>query len=133
MNGSFFEMSREKKSLAAHYRQGIDGEEAAVAYLCTKGYEIWGRNFRYRRAEIDILAYGDGVLVVVEVKTRTRGFYKSLSNTVSPLKIQRLVRAANHYVRINGLELEVRFDIIQLCGKPGNYDIIHLRNAFYHF
>ena len=133
MNGSFFEMIREKKSLAAHYRQGIYVEEAAVAYLCTKGYEICVRNYLYLRAEIDILAFGDGVLVVVEVKTRTRGFYKSLSNTVSPLKIQRLVRAANHYVRINGLELEVRFDIIQLCGKPGNYDIIHLRNAFYHF
>lgn len=133
MNGTFLEMSRGKKTLAAHFRQGVEGEEAAVAYLCTQGYEIWGRNYRFRRAEIDILAFRDGVLIVVEVKTRTRGFYKSLSHTVSPLKIQRLVRAADHYVRTNSLETEVRFDIIQLCGKPGNYDIVHLRNAFYHF
>lgn len=130
---AFMVMSREKRTLAAHYRQGVDGEESAVVYLCAKGYEIWGRNYRYRRAEIDILAFKDGVLVVVEVKTRTRGFYKSLSHTVSPLKIQRLVRAANHYVRTNGLDLEVRFDIIQLCGKPGNYHIVHHQNAFYHF
>jgi len=130
---AFLAMNRGKKTVAAHYRQGLDGEEAAVAYLCAKGYEIWGRNYRFRRAEIDILAFMDGVLVVVEVKTRTRGFYKSLSHTISPLKIQRLVRAADHYIRANGLEIEVRFDIIQLCGKPGNYDIVHLRNAFYHF
>jgi putative endonuclease len=133
MNGNFLEMSLRKKVLAAHYRQGRDGEEAAVDYLCAEGYEIRGRNYRFRRAEIDILAFRDGVLVVVEVKTRTRGFYKSLSHTISPSKIQRLVRAADHFVRANGLETEVRFDIIQLCGKPGNYDIVHLRNAFYHF
>ena len=133
MNGIFLAMNHGKKTLAAHYRQGIDGEEAAVAYLCAQGYEIWGRNYRFRRAEIDILAFRDGVLVVVEVKTRTRGFYKSLSHTVSPIKIQRLVRAADHFVRSNGLETEVRFDIIQLCGTSGTYDIVHLQNAFYHF
>ncbi|MGB5402564.1 YraN family protein [Robiginitalea sp.] len=126
-------MNWNKKTLAAHYRQGMEGEEAAVAYLCAKGYEIWGRNYRFRRAEIDILAFRDEVLVVVEVKTRTKGFYKSLSHTVSPLKIQRLVRAADHFVRAHGLDLEVRFDIIQLCGKPGNYELTHLQNAFYHF
>ncbi|MGB5314631.1 MAG: YraN family protein [Robiginitalea sp.] len=126
-------MNRKKRTLAAHYRQGVAGEEAAAAYLCAKGYEIWGRNYRFRRAEIDILAFGDGVLVVVEVKTRTRGFYKTLSHTVSPLKIQRLVRAADHYVRAHGLDIEVRFDIIQLCGKPGNYELVHLKNAFYYF
>jgi len=133
MNYIFLEMNREKKALAAHYRQGMAGEEAAVAYLCEKGYEIWDRNYRFRRAEIDILAFRGGVLVVVEVKTRTKGFYKSLSHTISPLKIRRLVRAADHFVRAHGLEIEVRFDIIQLCGKPGNYELVHLQNAFYHF
>lgn len=111
----------------------MEGEEAAVAFLVSMGYEIRERNYRFRRTEIDILAFRDGLLVVVEVKTRTRGFYESLSYTVPPLKIRRLVRAADHYVRANGLELEVRFDILQLCGNRGNYQITHLQNAFYHF
>jgi putative endonuclease len=133
MNDNFLEMDRKKKSLATHYRRGMEGEEAAAAYLCSRGYEISERNYRFRKAEIDILAYKEGVLVVVEVKTRTKGFYEPLSHTVSRLKIQRLVRAANHFVRERGLEVEVRFDVIQLCGQSGNYELQHLENAFYFF
>ena len=126
-------MVQKKKTLAAHYKQGMDGEEAAVAYLCSRGYQIYSRNYRFRKAEIDILAFKEGILAVVEVKTRTRGFYEPLSHTVSRLKIGRLVRAANHFVRERGLEVEVRFDVIQLRGQSGNYSLEHLENAFYFF
>jgi putative endonuclease len=133
MNDNLQEMIQKKRTLAVHYRQGMDGEEAAAIYLYSQGYEIRGRNYRFRKAEIDILAFKEGVLVVVEVKTRTKGFYEPLSHTVSRLKIQRLVRAANHYVREKGLEVEVRFDVIQVFGQCGNYELRHLENAFYFF
>lgn len=116
-----------------HYERGMDGEAQAAAYLRQQGYEILCRNFRYQRAEIDILARRGTTLVVVEVKTRTNHFYEALSDTVSKKKIARLVRAADYFVRERGLEVEVRFDIIQLTGTPGRYALIHWEDAFYYF
>lgn len=116
-----------------HYRRGMEGEEQAVAYLKGKGYEILCRNYRFQRAEIDILARLGTILVVAEVKTRTDEFYEALSDTVSRTKIGRLVKAADHFVRERGLDVEVRFDIIQLTGTPGSYTLIHWEDAFYHF
>jgi putative endonuclease len=123
----------EQKGVPTHYERGMEGELQAVAYLKREGYEILCRNYRYQRAEIDILAMRLGILVVVEVKTRTDDFYEALSDTVSKTKIARLVRAADFYVRERGLEVEVRFDIIQLTGTPGRYTVTHWEDAFYHF
>ena len=123
----------ESKGGPTHYERGMEGEQQAVAYLRREGYEILYRNYRYQRAEIDILAMRGSVLVVVEVKTRTDQFYEALSDTVSKTKIGRLVRAADFFVRERGLEVEVRFDIIQLTGTPGRYTVTHWEDAFYHF
>jgi len=116
-----------------HYERGMEGEEQAVAYLKREGYAILCRNYRYQRAEIDILAKCGALLVVVEVKTRTDHFYEALSDTVSKSKIARLVKAADYFVRERGLDVEVRFDIIQLTGTPGGYTLIHWEDAFYYF
>ena len=116
-----------------HYERGMNGEARAVAYLKREGYEILYRNYRFQRAEIDILALHGDSLVVVEVKTRSAHFYEALSDTVSRAKIARLVRAADHFVRERGLDVEVRFDIIQLTGTPGKYTLTHWEDAFYYF
>ncbi|EAR16255.1 hypothetical protein RB2501_05135 [Robiginitalea biformata HTCC2501] len=112
---------------------GREGEDYAVRYLLASGYRILCRNYRYRRAEIDVLAFREGVLVVIEVKTRTRAFYEALSRSIPRSKIARLVRAADHYVRSNGLRAEVRFDIIQVIRLREGYRLVHLEDAFYFF
>ncbi len=115
------------------YESGMAGEDAAVSYLLSVGYKILSRNFRYRRAEIDILALKDHCLAVVEVKTRSTEFYERLSQCIPKPKIRRIVKAADHYVRLRGLSVEVRFDIIQVEGKAGDYRLTHTKDAFYHF
>ena len=112
---------------------GRDGEGAAAAFLQARGYEILSRNFYYHRAEIDILARKDTWLVVVEVKTRTGGFYEALTESVPRTKIRRLTRAAHAFVRNHGLELEVRFDIVQVIRRQGEFRCIHTPDAFYFF
>ncbi|MFM1878146.1 MAG: hypothetical protein RLZZ241_1012 [Bacteroidota bacterium] len=112
---------------------GYLGEDAAVAFLKLKGYQILERNYRYRRAEIDILASLGGILAVVEVKTRTGGFYEALTDSISRPKISRLVLASHHFVRERRLNLEVRFDIIQIIRESDGLQIIHLEDAFYFF
>jgi putative endonuclease len=112
---------------------GYGGEDAAVAFLKEKGYGILDRNYRYRRAEIDIVACTGTLLVIVEVKTRTGSFYEALTDSISRTKINRIVLAAHHYVREHRLDLEVRFDIVQIIRKNGENVLIHLEDAFYFF
>ncbi len=115
------------------HKLGKLGETMAVNYLKDTGYIIKARNFRYLKAEIDIIAQKENVLAIVEVKARNSSFYEDLSATVSNKKRSLLVLAANHYVMENNLDLEVRFDIITIVIDHGKHTIEHLDNAFYHF
>ena len=115
------------------HQLGKLGERMAVNYLKEAGYLIKERNFRYLKAEIDIIARKENVLAIVEVKTRNSSFYEDLLVTVSNKKRSLLVLAANHYVLENQLDLEVRFDIITVVVNSGGATIEHLDNAFYHF
>lgn len=112
---------------------GYEGEDAAAAFLEDQGYRILDRNYRFRKAEIDILASRGSILAVVEVKTRTGGFYEALTDSIPKSKINRLVIAAHHYVRERHINLEVRFDIIQIIRESSGLHLIHLEDAFYFF
>ena len=56
--------------MAAHNELGKEGEEAASAYLSSRGYRIRHRNWHVGKLELDIIAEKDGEMIVVEVKTR---------------------------------------------------------------
>ena len=112
---------------------GRRGEDLAANYLNSKGYQILNRNFRYRKAEIDIIARKKDILAMVEVKTRNEGFYEAISETISKKKRNLLVMAADHYVLAENLNLEVRFDIITLIKGKQGYSVEHIPDAFYHF
>ncbi len=112
---------------------GRAGEDQAVAYLEGRGYAILHRNYHYRKAEIDIIARKGRWLVIVEVKTRTGSFYEALSDSVTRLKISRLVRAAHHFAGERRLGLEIRFDIIQVFRHGHAYRLVHHPDAFYFF
>ena len=112
---------------------GKKGETLAVNYLINKGYQILNRNFRYRKAEIDIIARKKEILAMIEVKTRNEGFYEGISETISIKKRNLMVSAADHYVTVNSLDLEVRFDIITLIKQDQGFLIEHIPDAFYHF
>ena len=53
--------------MAEHYELGNKGEQLAVNYLINKGYKIVERNWRFQKAEIDIIATKDKILISVEV------------------------------------------------------------------
>ena len=119
--------------MAEHNEFGREGEEMAVAYLLDKGYRILQRNYRYQKAEIDIIAQKGDVLAVVEVRTRSSDRIISIADTITPKKIRHLVNAANAFVRSHGLELEVRFDVIAILKNARVSKVEHLKDAFYHF
>jgi putative endonuclease len=119
--------------MATHNVFGKQGEKAAIAYLIEKGYEILETNYRYLKAEIDIIARKELVLAVVEVKSRSSKNIKPIAETVTKKKINLLVMAADHFVTEHALNVEVRFDIVTIFKKTGNLEIEHLKSAYYHF
>ncbi len=120
--------------MAHHNELGKIGEQLAVDYLLKNGYEILERNFFYDKAEIDIIAQKEeGIIVVVEVKTRNSAFFGDPQSFVTKGKIKLLVKAANEYMVINNLDKEVRFDIIAVLKNKTTEKLEHIENAFYHF
>lgn len=119
--------------MGAHNEFGKLGEQMAAEYLIRNGYKIRYRNYRYLKAEIDILAQKEGVLAVVEVKSRSSDELQEIAETVNKKKIGLLVSAADHYVIENDLDVEVRFDIITILKKGKKFQLEHLEDAFFHF
>ena len=119
--------------MAQHNDLGNLGEQAAVAYLLNKEYEIIETNWRYKKAEIDIIAKTNQTLVCVEVKTRSSNHIAEPENFVNQKKISLLIDAINQYVEQKEINLDIRFDIISILYINNKYTIKHIENAFYHF
>jgi len=119
--------------MAVHNDIGKFGEDLAVEYLQKNGYEILETNWRFQKAEIDIIAQKSGVLVVVEVKTRSSIAFGLPQDFVKPKKIQLLVKAVNEFIISNDLDVSVRFDIIAVFKEEEIFKIEHIEDAFYHF
>jgi|SRR5690625_4249132 len=120
--------------MASHNELGKLGEDMAVAHLQAKGYTILTRNYRFDKAEIDIIAQREeDTIVMVEVKTRNSNFFGDPQSFVTTRKIKSLVKAAHEYVIANEIEAEVRFDIIAILKNQHQESLQHFKNAFYHF
>ncbi|MEL4456660.1 YraN family protein [Lutimonas vermicola] len=119
--------------MASHNELGILGEQLALDYLVKKGFSIREKNWRFQKAEVDIIAQKDDILAVVEVKTRSSNFFGEPQDFVRDHKIKLLTKAIDHYVQTEDLDVEVRFDVIGIVKKDLDTSIIHLEDAFYHF
>jgi len=120
-------------TMGKHNDFGKLGEEKAKNFLIKKGYAIKAKNYRYLKAEIDIIAQKDSILAIIEVKSRSSEFLQNIAETVNQKKIQLLVSAANNYVIENDLDVDVRFDIITILKKGNDFQLEHLKDAFYYF
>ncbi|WP_028296259.1 YraN family protein [Olivibacter sitiensis] len=120
--------------MAKHLQLGKDGEQAALQFLQKKGYELVWKNWKVGPLEVDLIMRDGGVLVFVEVKTRTRMDYGLPYESVNRQKQAKLLRAANKYLEINAYEGEIRFDIVSIFALKGNtFDIRHIPDAFWPY
>ena len=97
---------------------GLRGEELAARYLEKAGFRILDRNWRAGRYELDIVAERDGVLHVVEVKTRRAGGLTAPEDALTPAKFRSLCRGAALYIERYGLDMEVAFDLVAVDNYP---------------
>lgn len=119
--------------MATHNDLGKKGEAFAISYLQEKEYVILEQNYRYLKAEVDIIAQKGNDLIAVEVKTRSSLSFGNPQDFVNKKKIQLLVKAMDYYVINNDLDVEVRFDIIAIHQAADKMHIEHLEDAFLYF
>ncbi len=117
-----------------HLRLGRWGERRAERFLRRQGLKILGRRVRVgKKDEIDLLARQGGVLVIIEVKTRSEEGLEPPRRAVDFHKQNHLNRAALHYARrLHPPPEALRFDIVEVIGRPGGPAprIRHHPNAF---
>lgn len=104
------------------------GEDIAARYLMRKGYRIRERNYRAMHGEIDIIAEKDGMVIFVEVKTRTNMKYGTPAEAVNAQKQRMLLKTA--YAYLKGAACAVRFDVIEVLYRKETAYIHHIENAF---
>ena len=112
-------------------QQGQEGEQLAVRHLKRMGYRIVCRNYRSPFGEIDIIARHRGVLVFVEVKSRSTETFGSPKLAVTPAKQRKLSQVAWHYLQQHNLtQASARFDVITISSSKGAPFFEVIENAF---
>jgi putative endonuclease len=120
--------------MAEHNDFGNLAEDLAVEYLEKKNYRIIARNFRYQKAEIDIVAEFDDLIVVTEVKARSYNTLIEPQEAVTKKKIKSIVMCTDFFMQDRTIDKEVRFDIITvLPDEKGVMQLTHIQDAFQSF
>jgi putative endonuclease len=116
-----------------NHRQRIGrwGEETAAQYLISNGYTILDRNVRSAHGEIDLVATKEGLLVFVEVKTRSSHSFAYPEDSVTRRKQAYLLFSAEEYLQAHpGSGDSWQFDVISVVGHPhGEVQIEHFENV----
>ena len=81
---------------------GALGEDFVAKYLVAKNYQILDRNWRIRDGEIDLVAMSEnGIVVFIEVKTRTSITFGHPLEAITRDKAYRLQRLALAWLTVH--------------------------------
>ena len=123
--------------MAEHNELGNIGEIRAQNYLVSKGYTIRHNNWhnitpsgKQGNLELDIVAENDGMLIVVEVKTRSTETFEHPEEAITIRKIRNIVNATHEYIFQFDWQGETRFDVISVIPHGQDFLIEHIEDAF---
>jgi putative endonuclease len=121
-----------KQYLPLHLRRGNDAETVAEKYLTGQGLHLISRNYYCKAGEIDLLMQESGTLVFVEVRFRSNPFFGSAAESITPQKIQRIRKSAEHFLLANPHfeQLYKRFDVLALSAQSSKDEILWIKDAF---
>lgn len=134
--GAFVARQRHRGRMRVKDAVGRFGEDLAANHLEAAGLVVLDRNWRCPDGELDIVATDAGVLVFVEVKTRSRLGFGDPSEAVNAAKQARLRRLALRWLdehRDGGGQYwpQVRFDVVAIVRlAPGGPALRHIKGAF---
>lgn len=109
---------------------GTKGEEIAVEYLQKNGFEIVATNWTIGHKEIDIITKQEDFYIFVEVKTRTTLKQGMPEESISKKKIESVTEAARFFLYDKSYK-DIRFDVIAIVMNENEYELVHIKDAFY--
>ena len=110
---------------------GKKGEDYVCRYLKKNGAEILCRNYSCRFGEIDIIAKKGDILIFTEVKMREENALVLPVEAVDIRKQQRILKAAQAYIKFSSCLLQPRFDVAAVTSKNGRPVLVeYYENAF---
>ena len=104
--------------MAKHNDIGKQGEELAVDYFASNGYEILYRNWRKGHWEIDLIVCKKNILHIIEVKTRSTDKYGYPEEEVTVSKFRYLTSAAEEFLFQHPKWQRIQFDILSITLEP---------------
>ena len=113
---------------------GKFGEKKAKEFLESKGYELLTSNFRYDRAEVDLIFKDEKnkIIIFVEVKTRRNREFGEPEESINKTKQNQIKKAAEGFVSENEkfLDYDLRIDTVSVFMDGKGITINHTENAF---
>ena len=114
---------------------GRAAEDLAAQHLAAQGAEVLLRNFRRRTGELDLVALHGGVVLVVEVRLRSRDDYGGGAASVDARKQRRLIRTTQQLLqsRPDLARRPLRFDVMVVTpddAAPDGRRLEWIRHAF---
>lgn len=116
--------------MSESYNFGSIAETEVANFLTKKNYKILERNWRFSHLEIDIISKIENFIIITEVKAR-KNKYLNFDEIISLKKQQNLITAAEKYLDLMELDLELRFDVAFVTTKNSQLQIEYIENAFY--
>lgn len=118
--------------MARHNDIGKQGEDLAVAWLESKGFTIFDRNYNFEKAEIDIVAFVPNELHFIEVKTRSDTSVIKPEEALTPEKQRLMAHAADFYLYERQMvTVPAVFDVMAVgLDDPDNPEIKFFEDAF---
>ncbi len=113
---------------------GKDGEAIAKKYFESLDYEFVAENYRYSRAETDLIFKDESkkLLVFIEVKTRRTKTFGEPEESVTEKKQEQILKSAEGFLMTHTEydDYEKRFDVMAIMIEDGKEKINHIENAF---
>lgn len=113
---------------------GSLGENIAADYLRAHGYDIRERNVRFRKLEIDIVAYDRALSMTVFVEVKTRRSHSDaypIHAAVDGRKRRNIRRAVACWIQKHRFEGSGRIDVLSVCDGKVVEHIKDLGSDFY--
>jgi putative endonuclease len=115
-------------------RLGKSGELMAKDFLSKKNYKFITANYRYERAEIDLIFEDEKnkMLIFAEVKTRRNKKYGLPEESITVTKQNHIRKAAlgfvNNFPQYS--KHDMRIDVVSILLTDDKSEINHIENAF---
>ncbi len=122
----------ESRSHAYESRQSLarDAEDAVARRLEAEGFVVLGQNVRAGRYELDIVAQRGALIVICEVRARSRRGPIAPAETITRTKLQKLRRGAARWLSAQSLRgVDVRIDAAGAVRTDTGFDIEYYENV----